>query len=98
MNSKLKAFLNVGLAIAGAIVPGVGEVEAIVKALPGTKGQQKQDMLVELVKHSLVTAEGLTERDLLDDAEVEAATRAVIDAVVHLDNVVKAKRAARSGQ
>lgn len=94
--SKLKDIGRIGLAIAGAIVPGVGQIEAIIKALPGLKGPQKQDALVQLVKHSLETAEGLTDKDLLDDAEVEAATRAVIDAVVHLDNVVELKRRART--
>lgn len=52
------------------------------------KGSAKQDAAVEAVKALLVISEDLTDRDLLNDAAVEAATRSVIDAYVNLQNVI----------
>jgi hypothetical protein len=91
-----KQVLNVGLMIAGAVIPGVGAVEQIAKTIPGMKGQQKQDAVVALVKSSLEAAEGISGKDLLNDADVLQATRAVIDATVALQNIIAAKRAAQA--
>jgi hypothetical protein len=43
-----------------------------------------------------MAAEGVSGQDLLDDAEVESATRDVIDAIVHLDNLIAKKKAQRA--
>ena len=74
--------------VAKAIVPGVAQVEAIAATIPTLKGAQKQDAVVQLVKASLMAVEGVTEKDLLNDPDVENATRGVIDAVVALQNVL----------
>ncbi len=87
----LKKIGSIGLAVAAATIPGVAAIEQIAQAIPGLKGPAKQQAVIDLVKNALVAAEGETDRDLLNDADVEAATRAVIDAVVALDNVIKAK-------
>lgn len=91
--SWLKTLGSIGLQIAGAIIPGVAAIEQIARAIPGMHGVQKQDALIALVKNALLAAEGISRKDLLDDTEVEAATRRVIDAVVALDNLVASKQA-----
>lgn len=89
----MNAWVNLGLNIAKAVLPGVAQVEAISKALPGLKGQAKQDAVVELVKQSVIAAEGITNRDILNDPEVEKATRGIVDAVVAFQNVIVKKAA-----
>jgi len=89
----LKGLGKTGLAIAGALIPGVAAIEAVAEALPGLSGKQKQDAVVELVKSALLASEGVSEKDLLDDAEVEKAARAVVDATVALMNIVEKKKA-----
>jgi hypothetical protein len=99
MNSKLKTFGRIGLSLAEIMVPQVRVIEGLAKALPLLKGKSKQDAWIEIVKQSLEGAENITEKDLLDEPEVEAAARAVADSVVAFDNIVasvKAKRAAPS--
>ena len=86
------------LDIVGQLIPAVGAVESIAKTLPGLKGSAKQDAAIELVKDSLAAAETITGRDLLNDAEVEAATRDVVDAVVRLHNIVEAAKAAKAAK
>lgn len=73
------------------LVPMVGEVVTLVEAIKGIKGRQKQDAAVDLVKLVLAASEEVVDRDVLDDAEVEDATRKVIDAVVALQNVIARK-------
>jgi hypothetical protein len=85
------AALKIGLSMLNTIVPGVAQVEAIARGLSGMKGKQKQDAVVELVKQALATSEGFVGTDLANDADVEQATRGVIDAVVALNNIVAAK-------
>ena len=91
----LPRWLKTTIAIAGAVVPGVAQVEQIARTLPSLRGQQKQDAVVELVKASLLAAEGVTDKDLLDDPAVADATRRVIDVVVALQAVVKEVQAKR---
>lgn len=90
------AALRIGLLALNTIVPGVSQVEAIARAIPGLKGKQKQDAVAELVRQALMTTEGVTGRDLADDADVDKATRGVIDAVVALHNIISAKAAAQT--
>lgn len=91
---KLKLVGRIAAGIVGTVVPGVAKVEQIAEELGSLKGQQKQDAVVDLVKASLETAEGISERDLLNDPEAEAATRAIIDAVVNLHKVIAKNHAA----
>lgn len=93
MGFPWKNLANIGLMIAGATIPGVAAVEQVAKAIPGLKGKQKQDAVFALVQSSLVAAEGISGKDLLDDADVAAATRGVIDATVALQNIIAAKHA-----
>jgi len=83
-----KQWLETGLHIAAAFVPGVAQIEALARVIPSLSGKVKQDAVVELVKQSLQTTEGISNKDLLNDAEVEKAARAVIDAVVAFQNIV----------
>lgn len=100
MGFDFKAFFknkDLWLGIASAVVPGVGIVESAVQVLKsGQKGAEKQQAVIDLIKGGLMAAEDVTDKDLLDDVEVEAATRAVIDSVVHLQNVIRAAKAART--
>src|SRR5262245_9295262 len=85
--------LRIGLLALNTIVPGVSQIETSARAIPGFKGKQKQDAVAELVRQALATSEGMAGRDLVDDADVDKATRGVIDAVVALHNIIAAKTA-----
>jgi hypothetical protein len=80
-------WVTLGMKLLPYIVEAVGWVEKFITQ----KGQYKQDAAVYMVKSVLGIAEVGTARDLLDDDDVEAATRKVIDAVVALQNVVAKK-------
>ena len=83
-------WLSLGLKLLPFIVEAVNWVEKFIAA----KGKYKQDAAVYMVKSSLAVAEVGANRDLLNDDEVEAATRQVIDAVVALQNLIAKKEAA----
>lgn len=91
MGFPWKQIAHVGLTIVGAVVPGVAAIEQIARTIPGLRGKAKQDAVVALVRESLAAAEGLKGKDLVDDADVEQATRGVIDAVVALQNLLARK-------
>lgn len=80
-------FLAIGLKILPLVVEAIQWVEKFVTS----KGQYKQDAAVYMIKSFLGVAERGTNKDLLDDEAVEIATRAVIDAVVALQNVIASK-------
>lgn len=86
--------VKVGLQVAGALVPQIGVIESIAKAVPGLKGSAKEDAALSLAKDVLVAA-GNAEQ-LVNDPEVEAAMRSFIQAYVALQNVVNTKPAAAS--
>lgn len=96
MKIRWNDVFKVGITVLNAVIPGVSVVETIARQIPALKGKQKQDAVVELVKQSLATAENFAAKDLADDADVEQATRGVIDAVVALNNLIAAKSAARA--
>ena len=81
-------WITLGMKLLPYIVEAVGWVEKFVTR----KGKQKQDAAVYMVKSIVGVAEISGGRDLLDDEEVEDATRKVIDAVVALNNIVASKR------
>lgn len=87
----MNRWVGMAFAVVKAVVPGVAQIESVAKAFPNLKGKDKQNAVVELVKASLNAAEFITDKDLLNDPEVEKATRAVIDAVVAFQNVVNKK-------
>lgn len=96
MKIDWKSVARIGTKVVGLIVPGVAMIEQIAQQLGALSGQNKQDAVVGLVKSTLAAAEGLTEKELANDADVEAATRSVIDAVVALHKVI-AYKAGRIG-
>jgi hypothetical protein len=82
-------WITLGIKLLPYIVEAVTWVEKFITE----QGQRKQDAAVYMVKSILGIAESASARDLLDDDDVEAATRKVIDAVVALQNVVAKKHA-----
>ena len=81
-------WLNIGIKVLPYIVEAVQWVEKFITTL----GKPKQDAAVEMIKKMLGLAEAGTNKDLLNDDDVEAATRKVIDAVVALQNLISKKR------
>jgi hypothetical protein len=81
-------WLNIGIKVLPYIVEAVQWVEKFIT----TRGKPKQDAAVEMVKKMLDLAEAGTNQDLLNDDDVEAATRKVIDAVVALQNLITKKK------
>jgi hypothetical protein len=81
-------FLTIGMKLLPYIVESVQWVEKFIKA----KGKPKQDAAVHMVRAGLGLVEEGAGKDLLDDDEVETATRKVIDAVVTLHNIIASKR------
>ena len=81
-------WLALGMKLLPYIVEAVNWVEKFVTE----KGQRKQDAAVYMVKSTLNLVEVGANRDILDDDKIEAATRSVIDAGVHLQNLVSEKR------
>ena len=81
-------WIALGMKLLPFIVEAVSWVEKFITA----KGKYKQDAAVYMVKSILGVAESGANRDLLNDDEVEAATRKVIDAVVSLNNIVASKQ------
>ena len=80
-------FLALGLKLLPMIVEAISWVERFITQ----KGQYKQDAAVYMVKSILGVVEAGAARDLLDDDEVEAATRKCIDAIVSLQNLIATK-------
>jgi hypothetical protein len=81
-------FLQATLKIVPFVVEAVQWVERFVRR----KGREKQDAALQMILSMLSVAEHAKEVDLLDDEEVEAATRKVIDAIVALENLLKKKK------
>lgn len=73
----------------------VAAVQSVESLLSDKKGKAKQDAAVDMVGTLLPLVESYVGKDLLKDGEVQKAVRAAIDAVVALQNVVAAVRAAR---
>lgn len=80
-------FLQIGMKLLPYIVEAVNWVEKFIKR----KGQAKQDAAIQMILSMLGIAESVKDKDLLNDSDVETATRKVIDAVVALQNVISKK-------
>jgi hypothetical protein len=80
-------FLQIGMKLLPYIVEAVQWVEKFITS----KGKYKQDCAVYMVKSILGVAEAGANKDILDDDDVEEATRKVIDAVVALQNIIAKK-------
>ena len=78
------------------LIPLILAAVQAVERMSSKKGKDKQDEAVNLVGDLVPLIEASIGRDVVDDAKVHVAIRAVIDAVVALQNVaadVKAHRA-----
>lgn len=74
------------------ILPYVGTVVSVVERFVKGKGKEKQDAALDMLETVLETVEGVAAKDLINDAVVNQAARAVVDAVVAFQNIA-AKRA-----
>ena len=81
-------FLAIGLKLLPYIVSAVEAVERLIKS----KGAEKEDAAVGMVHAILKTVEHGADRDLLNDEDVNRATRDVMKAVVSLQNVIRDKQ------
>lgn len=91
MKIELKKALQLGLDIAGAIFPNIAHIEELAKAVPVLKGKAKEDAVIELLKNSSWFIEDVTDKEILNEEDVEAAIRDVIKAVISLQNLIKKK-------
>jgi len=69
-----------------------GAVEAVERFVTSVKGAPKEDAAVGMVHAILQTVEAGVDKDLLNDEDVNRATRSVVQAVVALQNVIARKR------
>ena len=84
-------FVAIGLKLLPYIVSAVEAVERLIR----TKGEEKENAAVGMVHAILQTGEAGTDRDLLNDEDVNRATRDVMRAGVALQNVIKSKGGAQ---
>ena len=91
----MNKWVKLGIGVARVMIPAVAKVETIARSLPSLKGPATQDAVIELVTASVLASETIADRDLLNDPEVEKATRGIVDAVVAFQNVL-AKKAAQA--
>lgn len=92
-----KSLFNVTKTIVEAAVPEIAVAEGVVHEVMDLKkktGAEKRAAVLEAVMKSVTVAEGLSNKDLLNDPLVQRATGDVIDAVVALQNVLVKKAAA----
>ena len=81
-------FLSIGLKLLPYVITAVESVE---KFISGRSGPDKEALAVSMVDHLLKTVEVGSDKDLLNDDAVNAATRDVIRAVVSLQNVIRSR-------
>jgi hypothetical protein len=78
-------FLNIGMRILPLIISAIEAVEHFKDAF----GAEKEDAAVGMVDALLKAVEAGVNKDLLKDEDVAAAVRSVMQAIVHLQNVIK---------
>jgi len=79
-------WLPAAIKIVPIIWQAVITVERLIK---DRKGKDKQDEAVRMTGELLALIEGVVGRDLLNDANVQAAVRNAIDAIVALQNTIR---------
>lgn len=84
---------RVGANVMNTIVPGVAAVESLAEQLATVTGDQKKQAIVNMVKDSVLVAEGLAQKDLDLEPDLSAAVGGIVDAVVHLHNIVAQHKA-----
>ena len=85
-------FLPIGLQIIQHIPLVVNAVEAL---KGGKRGKEKEDAAVDLFNKTFPFVESIAGKDLINDPQVEAAIRSAMQAIVNVQNVVSAVRAAK---
>jgi hypothetical protein len=81
-------FLSIGLRLLPFVMQAVDMIERCVRAPSG----EKEDAAVGVVHSILQTVEAGVNKDLLNDDDVNRATRDVMRAVVSLQNVLASKQ------
>ena len=80
-------WIAIGIKLLPFIVEAINWVEKFIMK----KGAEKQDAAVKMTLSMLGIAEEAMDKDIMDDGDVEKATRRVIDAVVALQNLLASK-------
>jgi hypothetical protein len=80
-------WISIGLKLLPFIVEAINWVEKFIMK----KGVEKQDAAVKMTLSMLGIAEEAMDKDIMNDKDVEKATRHVIDAVVALQNLLASK-------
>ena len=80
-------WVSIGLKLLPFIVEAINWVEKFIMK----KGVEKQDAAVKMTLSMLGIAEEAMDKDIMNDSDVEKATRRVIDAVVALQNLLASK-------
>ena len=80
-------WVSIGLKLLPFIVEAINWVEKFIMK----KGVEKQDAAVKMTLSMLGIAEEAMNKDIMNDSDVEKATRRVIDAVVALQNLLSSK-------
>ena len=81
-------WVSIGLKLLPFIVEAINWVEKFIMK----KGVEKQDAAVRMTLSMLGIAEEAMDKDIMNDSDVEKATRNVIDAVVALQNLLSSKK------
>jgi len=81
-------WVSIGLKLLPFIVEAINWVEKFIMK----KGVEKQDAAVKMTLSMLGIAEEAMDKDIMNNKDVEEATRRVIDAVVALQNLLASKQ------
>lgn len=87
-------WVTFGINLVPKILLAIRAVERIA-TLIGVKGRDKEDAALQIVTTALEAAEGIIDRDLLEDERVAEAARQFIRSYVALQNAIAAAKAAR---
>lgn len=89
--------VHVAARVGSAVITGVPVTESLLKAIGDRSGADKKTAVLDLVRAELALAGGVVGKDLASDPAVLSASSALIDAYVHLHNMLAAKSAAGVG-
>lgn len=90
MHINWKSIAHLAAAMVGSVVPGVAAAEQAAEAIASATGASKQQDVLDTVNQSVLALDSIAGREIIKSDAAQAATRAVIDAVVNLHNVVAA--------
>lgn len=90
--TKKKLFAKLGLTIAKAVVPEIALVEDGIEALKS--GKDKREAVLKVATGAVATSEFLLDKDLVNDADFQAALRLINDGNVLLMKAINRRAAA----